>query len=238
MGHRGYRSWRSRGWRTSQPSKYSKLSGLFGDAVVDIKRAFLNLDSDARDELFSDYGDMYGENAEKYARKTFPAWKTGSTQLSGQTMERLVELVPPYLPSSVRLEILKVVLQKHKKSGSFARISIDVKEPSEGFAKLDAEIKKMNITDQLAFLPERVMSAASWLYDNDVTAARAVLAEATKVENEILRKNALKEIELLKRTIQSGQVRSASYTVEMPAGSLQVIAFTPSMLSSIIKCFK
>jgi autonomous glycyl radical cofactor GrcA len=82
------------------------------------------------------------------------------------------------------------------------------------------------------------MSAASWLYDNDVTAARAMLAEATQAENEILKRNALKEIELLKRTIVSGQVKSAHYTVEMPSGKLFVNVFTPSLFSSVLKFFK
>jgi hypothetical protein len=238
MGYRGYRSWRSRQWRTYQPSKYTLLTRLFGDAVGEIRKAFLELDDDAKDELFLDYGVMHGDSAERYARKTFPAWRSGATKLSGQTMERLVELVPPYLPSSIRLRILKLVLVKNKPRGTFATVKINVKEPNEGFALLDAELSRMNIKDELAYLPEKVMEAATWLYDNDVTAARAMLAEATKIENDMLKRNAIKEIELLKKTIKSGQIKSANYNVEMPAGSLAVVATSPSMLSTIFSIFK
>ena len=58
---RNYRSWRSRGWRTYEPSKYSVLNELFGNAVDAIKESFLQIDSDALVELLNDYGDMHGD---------------------------------------------------------------------------------------------------------------------------------------------------------------------------------
>jgi hypothetical protein len=83
-GRSRYRSWRSRGYGSSYtPSKNTMLTRLFGGGVSEIRRAFLNLDDDALDELFSDYGSIYGDSAEKYARKTFPKWKSGATNLSG-----------------------------------------------------------------------------------------------------------------------------------------------------------
>lgn len=103
-GNRRYRSWRSRGLGRSGPSKFSVLSELFGNALAQIRDAFKNLDEDALDELFSDYGSIYGDAAERYARKTFPSWESGAIKLSGQTMERLVELVPPYLEPEQRPE--------------------------------------------------------------------------------------------------------------------------------------
>jgi hypothetical protein len=238
MGYRGYRSWRSRQWQTYQPSKYTLLTRLFGDAVEKIKQAFLDLNSDAREELFLDYGTIHGDSAERYARKTFSAWRSGATKLSGKTMERLVELVPPYLSPNTRIQILKSVLEKNKLSGTYATVEINVKEPAKGFSLLDSEISKMNVSDDLAYLPEKVMEAATWLYDNDVTAARAMLAEATTIENDMLKKNAVKEIDLLKRAIKSGQIKSATYDVQMPAGRLSVTATTPSMLSSFFGLFK
>ena len=65
-----------------------------------------------------------------------------------------------------------------------------------------------------------------------------MLAEATQIENDMIKKNALKEIELLKRTIKSGQIKSANYTVVMPAGRLSVIATSPSLLTTIFSIFK
>ena len=241
MGYYGksrYRSWRSRGRSgSSAPSKYSVLTGLFGRAVEEIRQAFMNLDEDARDELFSDYGAIYGDSAETYARKTFPKWKSETTKLSGQTMERLVELVPPYLSPEQRFSVLQLVLRWHKKSGVQRTIKINVKEPTQGFAELKDVLASMSHDDVLAHLPEKVMKAASWLYDDDITSARAMLAEAEHRENDSTRSKAACEIELLRRTISSGQVKAASYSVEMPAVKLSVVAYMPSKCFVATVCF-
>jgi hypothetical protein len=54
----------------------------------------------------------------------------------------------------------------------------------------------------------------------------------------MLKRNAMKEIELLKRTIRTGQIKAANYSVEMPAGRLSVVATSPSLFASILGIFK
>jgi hypothetical protein len=226
---RSYRSWRSRGYgRSSGPSKYTALFNKFGSVVTEIRGAFLALDEDALDELLKDYGAIHGDSAESYARKTFPAWKSGKTTLSGQTLERLVELVPPYLEPEQRMNLVKLLAKQHEPRGTtYKSVRINIEEPGSAFAEIDAALREMETEDVLAHIPEHVMDAAKWLYDDDVTAARAVLAEAKRVQNDVMKQSARKELELLKRTISSGQVKTANYSVELPAGTLSVHAFTP-----------
>jgi len=235
---RSYRSWRSRGYgETSGPSKYTILLRLFGPGVGEIRQAFLALEDDALDELFTDYGSIYQSAAESYARKTHRNWKSGVTKLSGQTMERLVELVPPYLTSEQRFSILKSVLKLHKKSGVQRLIRINVKEPAGGVSELQKALASMSHNEILAHLPEHVLKAATWLWDDDITSARAMLAEAERIENDLIRASASKEIELLTRAISSGQVKSASYSVAMPAGNLSVLVYSPSKCYVATVCF-
>jgi hypothetical protein len=237
---RSYKSWRGRGFgkTKSWSSKYSELNRLFGPVVQGIRKAFLELSDDGLDELFQDYGVIHGLEAEKYARKTFPAWKSGKTNLSGQTMERLVELVPPYLEPEQRMTLVTSLAKQHESRGRnpFKSISINIEEPGNAFTEVDAALDAMEHEDVLAHLPENVMKAASWLYDDDVTAARAVLSEAKHAENEIMKNSARKEIALLKRTISNGQIKTANYSVELPAGTLSIHAYTPKkgFLASVL----
>lgn len=226
---RSYKSWRSRGYgrTTSWTSKYAELNRIFGPVVPKIRAAFLELADDALDELLSDYGAIHGASAEQYARKTHPAWKSGKTNLSGQTMERLVELVPPYLEPEQRMALVRELAKKHEPRKPFKSVAINIEQPDAGFAQLDSTLDDMDHEDVLAHLPEQVMKAATWLYDDDITAARAVLAEAKRVENQLTKAQARREIELLKRTILSGQVKTANYSVELPAGTLSVSASRP-----------
>lgn len=191
----------------------------------------MNFDAETLDEILQDYGALYGESAEKYARNTYHNWKRGATQLSGKTLERLVELVPPYLSAETRYSLIQAVLKRHPVSKPNRYIRINGKEPEQGLAEVDAALAAMNHDDQLAFVPEQVMMAANWLYDEDITSARAMMAEAVRCENEIMKASASREIALLKRTILSGQLKSASYTVTMPSGTLSIVVYQPS------KCF-
>lgn len=229
MGYYGYRTWRSRGWSGYRaPTKYDKLQRLFGESVGEIKAAFLRLPTEALEELFSDYGAIHGESAEQYARRTYPAWRSRKTGLSGQTMERLVSLVPPYLSAEQRKQILRKILDKHKPHPPTYHVKINTEEPNDGFADLETIVQDCEHRDELAYLPESVMSAAEWLYDADVTAVRAIIAEATRAENEIMKAQARKDLALLNRTIQSGQIKTASYSVKLPTGTINVSAYTPT----------
>lgn len=228
---RSFRNWRSRGFRSGNgPSEYSRLHMQFGSVVGEIRSAFLALEEDALDELLSDYRAIHGDSAERYARKAFPSWKSGKTNLSGQTLSRLVELVPPYLSAEQRMRLVDILVTKHKprRGYDYTTISVNAAEPAEGFAEIDKALSRMEVEDELAHLPDFVMEAAKWLYDDDITAARAVLAQATKAENNLKKSQARKDLELLKKTIGTGQVKTASYSVDLPAGRLQVNVFTPS----------
>lgn len=232
---RYYRSSRMKFNRWNQwehrPSKVDRLTGLFGDAVGQIKDAFLALEQSQLESLLNRYGQTYGDQAESYARKIFPSWRSGATQLSGQTLERLIALVPPHLSAATRYRLLQAVLKKQPSSSTGRRVKvirISTKEPGPGFAELDQALQLMRHEDALAHISENVMNAANWLYADDITAARAMLAELTSRENEIIRASAAKEIELLRRTVQTRQVKEANYSVAMPAGKLTVEVFTPS----------
>ena len=212
------------------------MSRLFGPSISAIRAAFFNLPEADLDELLDEYGERYGKSAKSYAQKTFPKWKSGETKLSGQTIERLIELTPPYLSQEERYRILRLLL-KHHKPKSNRSVHINLKEPEAGLSQLLAVMEEMKHIDLLSFLPDQVMEAATWLYSDDVTAARAMLAEATRKECSLIRASAIKEIELLERTIKSGQIKTASYSVELPNGMLSVTASIPSKCFIASVCF-
>lgn len=239
MAYRRYGKRRYRGWSGGQKnaSTYSRLSQIFGDAVPRIKQSFFELEEDALNDLLDDYGSIYGEAAEEYARKTFPKWKNSTTNLSGQTMERLVDLVPPYLSAQQRYLLLQIVLKRYKKPKLHQSIRISSKNPIDQFSIVEDKIRSMDYNEGLAYLPDTLLNAAKWLYDDDITSARAMLAEAERRENDIIRASAVRDLELLKGAILSNQVNSASYSVEMPAGVLHVTIYEPSKCFVVSVCF-
>lgn len=208
-----------------------RLNLSFGPAVQKIRWHFLTLNATDLDVLLSEYGRINGEGAEKYARQTYPKWKGRRTKLSGKVMERLIVLVPPFLSSEERYGLLEDVLKTHQADGTKktnVEISVNAESPARGFAEVWPKLQQIQHTDALAYLPESVMETARWLYDNDMTTARAMLARATRIENEQAKKNAVREIQLLQQTVESGKVHTASYYARFPAGGLSIRVFTPA----------
>lgn len=221
-----------------EPSKYQKLTDLFGDAVGDIKSAFFNLDKTALELLLTAYGKRYRENAERYARKTFHSWRTRTIELSGQTMERLIELVPPHLTAEQRYNLLTVLVKKHKPKGLHRAIQIRLDDPDPGLVELTNAIDSMKVNDKLANLTKRVMKAAHWLYDDDITAARAMIAAVTRHETDLILSNVIRDAALIRTAIQSGKVDQAGYHIELPAGSITVTTLKPGIFATIAKGLK
>lgn len=212
-----------------KPSRLSTLRSTLGDAVGDIRSKFLALGSADMQRLLHGYGSRYGEKAAQYALKTLPKWRSGAVRLSGQTMERLVELVPPFLSAAERIVLLEKIVEKNRKHAPHVCVRVDATTPTAGLAELDRALAGMRHTDLLAHLPPKVMDVATWLYANDITAARAVIANMESRENETVRAAAQREIDLLRRVVAAGQVKNATYCVRMPAGSLSVVVSTPAL---------
>ena len=214
-------------------TKYSKLSSLFGSAVEELRDAFLALPDKDLDSVLAAYEAAHGEKAAHYARQTYPHWKFGRVKLSGQTMERLLELVPPHLSSLTRFSLLRSVVSKNKRPPTTRELRINRDNPAPGIQELLQALASMSHSDLLAHLPESVMAAANWLYDGDITAARAMLAEVERKENDLLRSKAASDIARLEGLIASRSVSGATYHVSLPTGRLEVAVFAPTPLSRL-----
>ena len=227
---RGYYSGWSPLYFSAKKTKYDELHSLIGSAVGEIKREFFSLPEHSRDHLFTKYGIEYGANAESYARNTFNNWRSGSTLLSGQTMERLIQLVPPYLSAQKRYSFLEIIVNAHKKNASNTRsklIRINTESPHIGVAEIKDVLPTLEVKDPLAHLPENVMRAANWLYDDDITVARAMLSQAESKYNDLIKASATRDLQLIYEAISAGQIKSANYRVVMPSGALEIQIYTP-----------
>jgi hypothetical protein len=219
-------------------SNYPNLEHLLGNVVHDVKHAFLNLEGSALSKVLYEYQKTYGLSARKYAEQTYPMWKIGKTKLSGQTMERLIQLVPPVLSPSTRFDLLVKVVERHRKSPPKRNIRINMESTHAGLIeinKLLAEAAKLD--NSLTPIPEQAMNAACWLCGNDMLVARALLAEAREKENEVICAQAKRDIDLLKSAIYSRKVSSAQYRIDLPTQTLVITAYTPSKCYVATACF-
>ena len=168
---------------------------MFAGIDKDIQEIFFSLNTQSLDKLLNKDGQIHGNNAEKYARKTFSNWKSGKTALSGQTAERLLNLIPPYLPKNIKYELIKK-LRNHYFQKQTRHISTTHEEWKAEVMPAVNELIKVSSDFKL---PDLLVQRAAWLANGDVDTANKILA-SVELEEAKVRANYL-EIEF--KRIQS-----------------------------------
>jgi len=214
--YRGYR--RHRNWRHTM-SKHRYLTYLFGGIDHDVENAFFNLPSYELEALFIDYGCKYGGNAESYARSTYRQWRSGATNLSGQTAERLLEILPPRLSKDQRFELIRK-LRKHY----IKRAREYVKTPPESWRQhVIPSVEKVIKASRDFKLPDELFERATWLADGDTEAVHRILhsIDEEEAQQRTLYLDAeFKRIEVFVTKVKN--TNAVSHTISIPQGDIYV----------------
>ena len=112
-------------------------------------------------------------------------------------------------------------------SNSTKIVRINAEDPRPGIDQINISLSSMKLQDDLAHVPEYIMNAANWLYADDITVARSMLAQAESCRNEIIKASAVRDLQLIVDGIWSGQIKTATYEVKTPSGDLKIQIYTP-----------
>ncbi|OGW41542.1 MAG: hypothetical protein A2Y97_04885 [Nitrospirae bacterium RBG_13_39_12] len=212
---------RQTNWAAYHTNKRNQLTSLFAGIDQDIESIFLNLDKNALESIFRQYGRDYGDDAEKYARKTFPKWKNGTTKLSGQTAERLLNLLPPFLSQNKRYELVKKIRDYYMNK----RQSMEHVTTSPELWKQDLRPVVNRIVEKSSKfkLPEELKRRAAWLSGGDVDSANKILTSVEQEEAKL--RTAYLDVEF--RRIDQyvnivGNTQAVTHTITLPQGTIHV----------------
>jgi hypothetical protein len=228
MGYRkGYSNSYYNSAATEHVAQFNELNRKLGPVVSDIKSEFFSLSVEDFDDLVSRYSALHGLSAANYVLEAYPRWESGATKMSGQTMGRLLDLVPKYVSYDSRYNMVKRLCAHHRKKKS-ETIRIDKDKPLEGLRQLDAAIDSFYDHQNLLGLPDHVIETLNWLNDDDLVAARALLAqveneEANRVQD-IVRRNRGH----IRDLIENKEIKSFEEVISFPNGDLRVYSFKES----------
>ena len=220
---------RRRSWRSNQAAlehirAYRELAERLGPIVDDIREAFFSLRPDDLQTLLQEYKQHYGASAYGYARKTYSDWKRGRVKLSGQTAERLLKLVPPFLSTDQRFAMVEKLCEHHAEQKS-KHVKINLADPSDGVQELREIASELAQVPTMKHLPSHVMHTVEWLHDNDVVAARALLSEIDARKNSNSLKYVDEEIQRVTRMAQQSDRMRVSQQIDLAGGTIY-ISFT------------
>ncbi|HEV3471479.1 MAG TPA: hypothetical protein VG148_19285 [Pyrinomonadaceae bacterium] len=187
----------------------------FGEA--DLVRAILKLGPRELDELFALYAREFGPGAARYARRTLRKWRSGEVRPNRQTFERILLRLPRVMSFDLKCEVLRRLREEYCGGDSY-RLDVDTEGWREALEPLVEELIRKSYA---AELPAPVARRLRWLADEDMRAARAILAESQARESRealsMLRGEFGSIEELLAAAGGRGRV---THTVRLPAGTI------------------
>ena len=213
------RRWTGSDWAAYHTSNRNYLSSLVGGIDEDIRRAFFNLSPVDLESLFTRYGDQFGHGAERYSRRTYEEWRAGRTQMSGETLGRLLDLVPDYLSTATKVHLVSRIRDRYLPPLQVSLVTSvqDWREDTQ------QAIKAILDHTRSQSLPEPVTSRLTWLSRGDAVAARELVATAEEQES----RQRLTYLEAEFRRIEALLARlprapELTHTIELPRGRIEL----------------
>lgn len=216
-------------------SKRRSLAARFGGIETDVERLFLNLPPAKLRIILRRYEERFGKGPCKYARQTYQKWKSGAVRMSGQTAERLLDLLPPLLSVEQRYDLIRK-LRRHYLPRRRLRIFVTVDDWRK---RVIAEIDKLIERERRFALPDDLKYTATWLADGSTESAQKMLQAVE--EEEARQRTAYLEAEFarvdaLVRSVKDAGV-TVTHTISIPQGDIEVqmqSSRAPSFVSRLL----
>jgi len=180
-------------------------------------RVLLELEEEPREELFKLYQEQFGPGAARYARQTYQKWKTGSVRPNKQTFRRFLLNLPQVMSFDLKCEVLRELREAYCAQDTY-EVAVTTDDWKQTLAPMVQTVIQKALT---AELPESVSRRLTWLAENDVTVANAILAESQARETAnaltLLEKEFSNIEELLDNMPGTGKV---THQLKLPLGTI------------------
>ncbi len=238
------------GYRKRYKRKYFDYQSYYADArlnkyfqpiICDIKHYFFSLPKASLFELMLDYKEKYGQTAYDYAISTMHKWETGVTKMSDQTMMRLVETLPHYLPDAVKYQLMEKLLMYFEDTQCKQQIVINTNwlTYQQDLLEISTRINSQfnQYCPKITF-EEEMLNVASWLAKDDMLLAKQVLDNFSLKKYRLMAASAQNDIRRFIHILSELQKRDNIYNqqslrIELPA--VVIIVYIEKTKKSFMK---
>lgn len=202
------------------------LSKTLGGTDKDVKEYFFSLGSHQLRPILEEYKSKYGEKAYDYAVETIPKWRTNAVQMSGQTAERLYNLLPPRMPLEKKYQLTENLWRTlGPASEQYVTCGFDATvDEIMNVAGVQISNSVMNFN-----IPEDLERRFNWISSGDIGIKQKILNHLQETEKHVALAQARMSLYALKGHISSDQgahVSRATHTIQVNKHKL-VITFDP-----------
>lgn len=205
----------------------------------DVLRIFSGLGGLKRSILFNHYESAHGKSAANYARDKMGDWANGTVKASGQTLTRLLALVPKVLDQNQKYDLLKKLYDGHRGNHQENHSLTVIVGHSLSFRQMvmDMGMRLCNKPDTHT-LPTYVQEKIAWVCDNDSAVARKIMAAIETDYSMAIAAAGRAEVENLVLRIQSLDMSAeGTHTIIFPYGVISVYVRKPNLFEKIGRIF-
>ncbi|MBI3973458.1 MAG: hypothetical protein HY332_19470 [Chloroflexi bacterium] len=218
------RIYRSTYWKAAQDRERADVSQQFSGIDADVKNEFFSLPWSKLERVFRIYGDQYGDGAERYARTAYEKWRTGAVAPSGQTLTRLLNVVPEVIDFPTKLALYRRLRNAHRQH---ERLTVTLTGATD-LALVEDAARRIVERARAQPLPFAVENCLTWLSQGDGLVARQLVSEAEVHEGEAVAGALRRELTTLRDMLERSLVPvDASHFVQLPCGLITVAFAKP-----------
>jgi len=199
--------------KTIQVEKKNRAQ-LLGAAAAQTLEVFFNLGEQIVGQMMTEYRRAYGERKAEYLRKAYSQWRMGKRAVSQVVRERLLDLLPPFLPLDQKYQIIKAIYKS-----SLTITTLDFLLRSEKDIEVVREAVRQHVSRPDATVVQSIVyEIASWLSDQDAQICLAMIDRLKQEEERLLSQQALSQIQMLTDFVSRvGMRSSAARIIELPS---------------------
>lgn len=181
-----------------------------------VKQVFFRLSGPALVAFFNVYRRRYGRDAAAYAEETRERWRRGEVRMSGLVSERLYAIIPPFMSSSEKREVVETLWRRYA-ARSRRYLYFGPKASTDEVMErvrlhFDALLSVGN-------LPLALTSRFEWLTDNDAVETRRLVGEFVRERQTEAFTAARVTISVLLAAMQDGGKSTTSLPLDVVVGN-------------------
>lgn len=234
--YRGYRRYSGSYSRrsASYSSSYSYrevVKSRYGGIDEDVRQIFFGLRESDRRRLFIKYATKYGEAKARYAEATYNKWRSEEVRMSGEISERLLDLLPPLLPFSVKHDLFSKLWHNLQPQRNI-RVEVAPGFSVENVLNIITETVESTITHEI---PESVRKQLNWLSTEDSQISAQLVKHFAAHEGKIIREQVADQLNFILGTADNNRKLDihGTKTIQVGATRIDIIIKGKSLLGRL-----
>jgi hypothetical protein len=211
-------AWSGYDWAQWHKRKRAAVTLLYGGIDEDVLEEFYRLNEKRLGALFLAYKNAHGPGPASYAKRVYKEWKSGEKQPSGQTLERLLALLPPLLTTEQQYELVRKLRNRYRYREDI-RLSTS---PQRWREEIWASVGRLLQRSDESSIPKQVQDRLAWITSGNMLLAQKLMRRMEAYDALVLLSCIEEEGRRIKSLLAVTTNAICTHTIRLPQGTIRL----------------